>query len=76
MKSVSKSQLKPRLLEYLREVEETRKPLVVTDRGKPVVKVVPYADDPDEIRERLRNSVVRYDDPTEPVDLEEWSVLK
>lgn len=42
MKSISKSQLKPKLLEYFRQVELTGEELVVTDRGRPVVKIVPF----------------------------------
>jgi prevent-host-death family protein len=38
---VSKSQLKAKMLEYFRRVEETGQELVVTDNGRPVVKVVP-----------------------------------
>lgn len=38
---VSKSQLKAKMLEYFRRVEETGQELVVTDHGRPVVKVVP-----------------------------------
>jgi prevent-host-death family protein len=38
---VSKSRLKARMLEYLRRVEETGQELVVTENGRPVVKVVP-----------------------------------
>ena len=32
-------------LEYFREVETTGQELVVTDRGKPVLKIVPYRRD-------------------------------
>ena len=38
---VSKSQLKARALEFFREVESTRQPLLITDRGRPVLKLVP-----------------------------------
>ena len=41
MSEVSKSVLKAKMLEYLRRVEETGEELVVTDNGRPVVKVVP-----------------------------------
>jgi prevent-host-death family protein len=40
MLEVSKSVLKAKLLEYLRKVEETGEDLVVTDNGRPVVKIV------------------------------------
>lgn len=65
--SVSKSRFKSRALEYLRQVENSRKPLIITDRGKPVLKVVPFSEDPEEILRELRNSVVKYKDPAKPV---------
>ena len=40
----SKSQFKPQVLAYLRQVEETGEPLTITDHGRPVVKIVPLAD--------------------------------
>jgi prevent-host-death family protein len=41
MKRISKSALKARMLEHLRRVEETGEELVVTDRGQPVLRIVP-----------------------------------
>jgi prevent-host-death family protein len=41
MTTVSKSQLKARMLEYFRQVEETGEELIVTDNGMAVIKVVP-----------------------------------
>lgn len=73
-KTVSKSRLKAKALEYFREVERTGIELVVTDRGRPVLKIVPYRADSDSPASDLRDTVVRYDDPTEPVGLEDWEV--
>ena len=73
---VSKSTFKARALEYFREVESTGRELIITDHGKPVLKVVPYAHDPAEALEALRGSVIRYDDPLEPVGLEDWEALR
>ena len=39
--TVSKARLKVHLLEVLRDVERTGDPLIVTDRGRPVLKIVP-----------------------------------
>jgi prevent-host-death family protein len=64
--TVSKSGFKARALEYFRQVEQGRKPLIITDRGKPVLKVVPYSEDPEEILKELRGSVVQYKDPDKP----------
>jgi prevent-host-death family protein len=41
MSTVSKNMLNGNMLEYLRQVEETGEELIVTDDGRPVVKVVP-----------------------------------
>lgn len=40
---VSKSRFKPQALEYFRQVEKSGEPLIITDRGKPVLKVLPYS---------------------------------
>ncbi|MDA2934085.1 type II toxin-antitoxin system Phd/YefM family antitoxin [Acidobacteria bacterium AH-259-D05] len=74
--SVSKSKFKPRALEYFRQVEKSGRELVITDRGKPVVKIVPYSEDPESTLRELRGSVLRYENPTEPVGGEDWESLK
>ena len=71
MQRVSKSSFKKRVLEYLRQVERTGKEMVVTDRGEPVLKISRHTVDPVAALENLRGSVLRYDDPTEPVGLED-----
>lgn len=72
---VTKSRFKPRALEYFREVERTGKALIITDRGKPVVKIVPYSERSSELLRELRNSVINYEDPT-AVGLNEWESLR
>ena len=39
--TISKSKLKARMLEVFRELEASGKELIVTDRDKPVLKIVP-----------------------------------
>jgi prevent-host-death family protein len=73
---ISKSSFKAKVLEYFREVESTGKELVITDHGKPVLKVVPYGHDSEEALRSLRGSVIRYVDPLEPVGLEDWEALR
>ena len=75
-KFVSKSRFKPQALEYFREVEKAGKELVITDRGKPVLKIVQYTEDPEERLKPLRGTVLRYKDPTKPVGVKDWSALK
>ena len=74
--TVSKSQFKPKALEYFREIETTGKPHIITDRGKLVLKIVAYLSDPAESLRLLRNSVVKYQDPLEPVGSDDWESLK
>ena len=73
---VSKSQFKPRSLEYFRLIEESGETMIITDRGKPVLKVMPYTANTDNSLKVLRNSVLKYDDPTQPVAQEDWQALK
>ncbi|HSR69172.1 MAG TPA: type II toxin-antitoxin system prevent-host-death family antitoxin [Acidobacteriota bacterium] len=74
---VSKSKFKPQALEYFRNVESTGKTLIITDHGRPVLKIVPYQEDePDEILSSLRGSVLEYRDPTEPLAEEEWEAAQ
>ncbi|PWB80513.1 MAG: prevent-host-death protein [Candidatus Methylomirabilota bacterium] len=75
-RSVSKSQFKPKALEYFREVEQTGKTLIITDRGKPALKIVPYSEDPEASLKLLHGSVLEYKDPTEPVGVDDWGVLR
>ncbi len=76
MATISKSRFKPRALEYFREVERTGRPLVITDRGRPVLRIVPYEQDAEALLASFRGAVLRYDDPTEPVAVEQWEALQ
>ena len=73
---VSKSKFKPRSLEYFRKIEQTGEELIITDHGRPVLKVVPFVEDQEECFRGLRNTVLKYDAPLEPVGAEDWEALK
>jgi prevent-host-death family protein len=75
-KMISKSQFKPHALKYFREVEKTGQEIIISDRGKPVLKIIPYTENPEEALKALRDTVIMYNDPTEPVGLEDWEALK
>jgi len=70
--SVSKSRFKARALAYFRQVEQTGREIVITDRGVPVLKLVPYRADPRAARRVLRDTVVRYEAPMAPVGESDW----
>lgn len=76
MQIISKSRLKPQLLEYLRKVEKEKTSLVVTHEGKPVIKISPFTEDTSDIITSLRGSVISYKDPAKPVGEEDWEALK
>ena len=75
---VSKSQFKPKALEYLRKVEQEKKPLTITHGGKPVVKVIPIKekDEDEEILKELKGTLIYYKKPTESVGIDDWEALK
>jgi len=73
---VPKSKFKPHALQYFREVERTGKALIITDRGRPVLRIMPYSEKPDNALRMLRNSVIKYENPTEPVGISDWEALK
>lgn len=72
--TISKAQFKSQVLQYLREVEKKKQPLVITHAGKPVVQIVPYKQKV--LLDSLRGTVLRYDEPTEPVGVKDWKALK
>jgi prevent-host-death family protein len=76
MKTISKSKLKSQLLEFLRLVESEGEELIVTDRGKPVVKISKYGDSPstEELFGQMRGKVKYLEDLTNPTT-EEWGEL-
>ena len=72
---IAKSKFKPHALQYFRQVEQSGKELIITDHGKPTVKIVPYSEDTPSVLKALRNTVLEFSDPTEPVGLEDWESL-
>ncbi len=75
VEQVSKSRFKARVLAYLRKVQETGQPVVILDRGRPVVQVVPCRSDAEDILRILRGSVQHYEEPPKPVAVEDWESL-
>jgi antitoxin (DNA-binding transcriptional repressor) of toxin-antitoxin stability system len=72
---VSKSEFKAKALEFFRQVEASGESVVVTDHGKPALEVRPYRSAERNPLDILRGSVVRYVEPTAPVDVE-WEAAQ
>ncbi len=75
-KVISKSKFKPRSLEYFRDIEENDEEIIITDHGRPVLKIVLFRPKQEEAMRLLKNSVRKFDKPTEPVGIGEWEALK
>jgi antitoxin (DNA-binding transcriptional repressor) of toxin-antitoxin stability system len=73
---VSKSQFKAKALEYFRQIEASGESVIVTDHGKPALEVRPYRASERNPLDVLRGSVVRYDNPTDPVAEDDWEALQ
>jgi len=72
---ISKSQFKARALELFRAVETAQEPIIITDRGKPVLELRCYAGDEASPLDKLRGSLLHYDRPMDPVAEEDWEAL-
>lgn len=73
--TVSKSKFKAKALEYFRIIQETGQPILVTHNDKPVIKVIPLIENNVNLK-ALFGSVLKYDNPMDPVGLEDWEALK
>lgn len=72
--TISKSKLKARMLEIFREVEESGQELIVTDNGKPVLKIVPIKPKAtvEEVFGQYFGQIVFHEDINAPT-IDEWS---
>ena len=75
-KQVSKSQFKAKALELFRQIETSGEPLIVTDHGQPKLEVRRYQPLTQTPLEVLRGSLLRYDEPMEPVGAEDWDAAR
>lgn len=73
MITISKSELKARMLEYFRRIEKTGEEIIVTDNRKPVIKVLPISPrrSPDEVF-RVQQGKVVYNEDIMTDTSDEW----
>jgi antitoxin (DNA-binding transcriptional repressor) of toxin-antitoxin stability system len=79
MKTVSKSRLKARMLEIFRDLEHSGGELIVTDHGKPVLKVMPVGPvgkTVDDVFGSFRSGALLPEDLVLASTEEEWPQLK
>lgn len=73
---VSKSEFKAKALEFFRQVEASGQSLIITDHGRPTLEVRPYRNAEVTPLDILRGSLLRYDNPTDPIADDEWSAAQ
>ena len=66
---------KAKCLKLIDEVAETRKPLIITKRGKPIAQVTPPPAEPRDIVGSMKGSVTILGDIISPIDVE-WDAMK
>ena len=73
---ISKSQFKAKALEFFRQVESTGESLIITDHGIPTLEIKPFKSQESDPFKLLRDTVLQYDAPTEPVGENDWDVAQ
>ena len=72
MKEIAAGQFKNLCLALMDQVQKTGEPLVVTKRGKPVVKVVPVVREEDYFFDSMKGRLTVTGDIINTVPLEDW----
>ncbi len=72
--TVAAGEFKAKCLSLIDKVAETRKPLIITKRGKPVAEVIPIRSQGDFVGS-MRGSVLWEGDIISPIDVE-WEAMK
>ena len=75
-RQVSESEFKAKALEFFRQVESSGESLIVTDHGRPALELRPYSDASRDPLEILRGSLLRYDNPLDPVGDDDWEAAQ
>ena len=73
---ISKSEFKAKALEYFRQIEASGENIIITDHGKPALEVRPYRGTDRHPLDILHGSVVRYENPTEPIAANDWEAAQ
>ena len=72
---VSSAEFLAQPLVYLARVKESGETLIVTEQGRPTVEIKQYTKDVRSPLERLRGSVITYENPFTPVSDDDWLAL-
>ena len=73
-RQISKSAFKAQALEIMRGVEETGLDYVITAHGKKSLVLKPYQEKGNDPLDKLKGTVLGYNDPFAPVSDEDWEL--
>jgi prevent-host-death family protein len=77
MKRMQASAFKARCLAVMDDVQATGEPVIVTKRGKPVVKIIPIKPEKDDIFGSMADEVKIIGDIESPVvPLKDWKIMR
>jgi len=74
MESLTVSKFKATCLAVVEEVAKSKKPVIITKRGKPIAELIPYEAEAEPIP--LKDTVAFMGDIISPVSTEDWEALK
>ncbi len=78
--TVTATDFKAKCLALIDEMNRTKVPIIVTNRGKPVAEMYPARKDAEAAISfigSMKGTVLRYDDPFAPVvDPDEWEAMR
>ncbi|MFZ5447141.1 MAG: type II toxin-antitoxin system Phd/YefM family antitoxin [Thermodesulfobacteriota bacterium] len=74
MDSLSVSKFKATCLAVVEEVARSKKPVIITKRGKPVAELIPYEAETEPVP--LKDTVAFMGDIISPVAPEDWEALQ
>ena len=77
--TVTATAFKAKCLALIDEMNRTKVPIIVTNRGKPVAEMFPVSDSAKGHSHfgYMKGTVYRYDDPFEPaIDPQEWEAMQ
>ena len=72
MEAISKTEFKAHALEVLRDIEQSGRPRIITDRGRPTLEIRKLRQRETPPLELLKGTVVKYEAATAPVSDDDW----
>ncbi len=75
MKTLAITDFKAHALQVLGQVAETKEPVLVTKRGKPLAEVIPYTSEQPQPG-KLASALIFEDDIVSPLGSEMWNACK